>query len=460
MATPVVTGGRTPAATATAAATEPATATATAMQQRLRQLTGTAPARLRAAGVVLTVLVLLFGALTAWQVSTRAQAADRMVTTSQPLSQDAAEIYRSLADADTTAASAFLLAGDAPPALRERYERDLATAAELLARAAARTDASSEAQRWVAALNRQLPQYAGLVESARANDRQGLPLGGAYQRYASKQMQGTMLPDAQKLVEAENRRLDQDYSVAADFPWTALGFGLLALGALVWCQVLLLRRTNRVFNPGLLAASAAVLAGVFWLSGGTLSAVLDLEDAHSHGAAPLRVLNKARIEALQSRTAENLDLVSRGGSDSYDKDWQKYSTALAGDQSSDGGRVNGGTLAAAGWNAPKDAQAALEQAAKLFPAWSTRHRKAEESDYTAALQTVVGPNGTETSEAAFNALDEQLGKAAAAELAVFERSAHGVDGGLTGLAVGAGVLALLAAAGVAVGLGRRLAEYR
>lgn len=447
MATPVVTGGRAPI---------PAAA-----RERLRQLTGTAPARLRAAGVVLTALVLVFGALTAWQVSTRARATDRMVTNSQPLSQDAAEIYRSLADADTTAASAFLLAGNAPPALRERYERDLATAARLIAQAAARTDASSDAQRWLTELNQQLPQYAGLVESARANDRQGLPLGGAYQRYASKQLQGTMLPAAQKLVEAENRRLDQDYYAAAEFPWTAFCFGLLALGVLVWVQVLLRRRTNRVFNPGLLAASAAVLAGVLWLSGGTLSTGLDLQNGHRHGAAPLRVLNEARIEALQSRTAENLDLVSRGGSDSYDKDWKTYSTALAGDPTvEDGGRVNGGTLSSARWNAPRDAVAALEQAAKLFPAWSARHQKAEESDYAAALQIVVGPEGTETSEAAFNALDEQLGKAAAAELAVFESSTRGVGGAMNALAVGAGVLALLAVAGVAVGLGRRLAEYR
>ncbi|MBB4946443.1 hypothetical protein F4556_001978 [Kitasatospora gansuensis] len=459
MATPVVTGERAPSATTTATT---AATVRTATQQRLRQLTGTAPARLRAAGVVLTTLVLLFGALTAWQVSVRAKAAGQVVTHSQPLSQDAAEIYRSLADADTTAASAFLLAGDAPPALRERYEGDLATAARLLAQAAARTDASSDAQRWVAELNQQLPKYAGLVETARANDRQGLPLGGAYLRYASKQMQGTMLPAAQKLAEAENQQLDRDYAAAESFPWTALVLGLLTLGMLAWCQVLLLRRTNRVFNIGMLGASAAVLAGLLWLTVGTVSAGLDLGDSRAQGAVPLRVLNQARIEALQSRAAENLDLVARGGSDSYDKDWLKYTGALAGAPVADGRtRAGQGTLAQAAAGAPKDAAAALEQAGKLFPSWDARHRAAEEGDdYAAAVKAVVGPGGTDTSEAVFSALDGQLGKAAAAELAAFERSADGVGGGLTALAVGAAVLALLAAAGVAVGLGRRLAEYR
>ena len=48
------------------------------------------------------LLVVVFGAVTAWQVADRAAAADDVVDRSQPLTADAASIYRSLADADTT----------------------------------------------------------------------------------------------------------------------------------------------------------------------------------------------------------------------------------------------------------------------------------------------------------------------------------------------------------------------
>ena len=68
------------------------------MRAWLAQATRTPPGRLRLAGVVLAVLTVAFGGLTAWQLETRASAADRVVSYSQPLSRDAAEIHRSLAD--------------------------------------------------------------------------------------------------------------------------------------------------------------------------------------------------------------------------------------------------------------------------------------------------------------------------------------------------------------------------
>ncbi|TWE19978.1 hypothetical protein FB465_5120 [Kitasatospora atroaurantiaca] len=458
MATPVKTGEQAP---------RPAPSAQRALAQ-LRRTVDTAPGRLRMASAVLAVLVVAFGALTAWQVSGRAHAADQVVSHSQPLSQDAAEIYRSLADADTTAASGFLLAGDAPQALRDRYENDLATAARLLAQAAARTDAASDAQQWVAALNQQLPQYAGLVETARVNNRQGLPLGGAYLRYASHQMQDTMLPAAQRLVDAEARQLDGDYAEARSFPWAAIGLGVLALAALLWCQVQLLRRTNRVFNAGLVGATAAVLAAVLWLLASSLSARVDLADSRLHGAGPLRSLNAARIEALQSRAAENLDLVARGATDGYSKRWTAVTEMLSGPPAANGRSwARGSTLAQARQDAPRDADSALAQAQTLFTAWDSRHRAAATSndggDYEAALKTVIGTSGgsgTDTSDQAFNAMDQQLARAAVIEQAAFKASAQGVGGSLDTLAAGAGLLAVLAAVGVVVGLGRRLAEYR
>lgn len=431
----------------------------------LRGVAGTAPGRLRLASAVLTVLVLAFGALTAWQVGTRAQAAGQVVSHSEPLSQDAAEIYRSLADADTTAAGGFLLAADAPQAVRDRYENDLATAGRLLTQAAARTDSSSGAQHWVTELNQQLPRYAGLVETARANDRQGLPLGGAYLRYASTLMQRTLLPSAQQLVDAESRRLDADYADARSLPWAAFGLGVVALGALVWCQVLLLRRTKRVFNPGLLGATASVLAALLWLAIGSLAGGGDLADSRSHGALPLRSLNQARIEALQSRAAENLDLVARGASDSYTRRWTEVTAALAGPPTADGAsRGPGGELDRARTGAPAEAGAALGGARAQFATWDARHRAAAASndagDYTSALKATIGTAGTDTSDSAFNAMDQQLARAAVVEQAAFRSAAQGVDGSLEVLAAGVALLAVLAAAGAVVGLGRRLAEYR
>lgn len=74
----------------------------------VRAAATTEPGRLRIIGALLALLVLAFGAVTAWQTTDREAAADDVLHKSQPLSSAAADIYRSLADANTAASNGFL----------------------------------------------------------------------------------------------------------------------------------------------------------------------------------------------------------------------------------------------------------------------------------------------------------------------------------------------------------------
>lgn len=397
------------------------------------------------------VLVLAFGALTGWQVADRSSAADQVVTHSQPLSQNATEIYRSLADADTTAASGFLLAGGEPREVRQRYQDDLANAAQLLTQAAAQSAGAGRAQTWIDQLNQQLPVYSGLVETARTNDRQGLPLGAAYLSYASNQMQSQLLPAAQHLSDAELARLNQDYADAQATPWAAYVLGALLLAGLLWVQVRLFRRTNRVLNLGLLGATGALLATLLWLTVGVLAADSALSDSLEHGSTPLQALNLARVDSLQARTAENLNLVARGSTTQYADQWTKTSAA------------DSGALANAQQLAPSGAAADIKAARDQFSLWTQRHTAADAKnnagDYQGALDGTVG-SGADSAQPAFLALDQDLANAVKVEQADFLSAAkNGRDA--TGTVVyAAAVLALLGAAGVLRGIGRRLAEFR
>ena len=421
----------------------------------------TAPGRLRLASLLLAALAVAFGALTVWQVNSRAQAADRVVSYSQPLSQAAADIHRSLADADTAAASGFLLAGAEPKAVRQRYENDLATASRLIAEAAARTTASSPAQAWLSSLNQQIPVYAGLVETARADNRLGFPLGGAYLRYASQQMRDTLLPDAVKLAAAEDAALARDYADARAVPWAAYGLGLVTLAALVRVQQVLFRRTNRVFNVGLAGATLSVLAALVWLAGGSLLVQSRLAESERDGSAPLRALNTARVDVLTARLAENLHLVARGSSTMYADLWASTTKELS-------GATDGGALARAQLLAPRDAALAVGQAREQYAVWYQRHtaaiaKETSDGDYQGALDATITTREADipyTSDASFGATDQQLEQAAQIEQARFRAAAGGTGGLLDTLAVGVGVLALLAAVSAVRGLGRRLAEYR
>lgn len=434
----------------------------------LRAAATTEPGRLRVIGAVLALLVVVFGAVTAWQVSDRAAASDDVVTHSQPLTSDAASIYRSLADADTTAAAGFLAGGEESRATRERYATDIATASALLVKASANSRGSQEAGAQIARLNSRLPRYTGLVETARANNRQGLPLGGAYLRYANEQMRTELLPAARALYDAETDRLAADYDKAKAWPWYALAAGAVAIGALGWAQRRHYRRTNRVFNRGLLAATAASVAVLLWLVAGHMTARAGLTDSYQHGARSLRVLNEARIDALQARGDENLTLVARGAvltgarQDFYETGFRSGMTDLAG-PGEHGAATAHSRLAAALALADDEAgrrpvRAALTQVRQ----WQARHAEAraadDKGDYDGALAKVIGPDGS-TGES-FDRVSAGLQQALEHEQAQFRSSADRARGALGGLPVGAGVLAALAALGAVLGIGRRLAEYR
>ncbi|WP_249401741.1 hypothetical protein [Streptomyces sp. YIM 121038] len=434
--------------------------------KRLRKAATTEPGRLRVIGAVLAALVLAFGAVTTWETTSRADAADRVLHRSQPLSADAAAIYRSLADANTAASTGFLGGGQEPANIRERYQRDIERASEKLATAAANagTGGNGSSAAAISALNKLLPRYASLIERARANNRQGLPLGGAYLRYANDTMQTRMLPAAEKLYKAENQRLDDDYADAEPYPWASLALGALALAALVWAQRRNYRRTNRVFNAGLLAASTAAAVVLLWLVVGHTVARSGLSTSYDDGVRSLTVLNDARISSLKARGNENLTLVSRGaettedGKDAFDTAYQEQMRRLAG---------GSGLLARAARLADDGAgQRPVAAAVDNVTEWKARHKSARASDdagsYEAALDKVIGSESTkgESTGESFDNVDAALDTALAHEQREFQQAAQDGKGAMTGLPVGAAVLAVLGAAGAVLGIGRRLSEYR
>ncbi|GAA4801122.1 hypothetical protein GCM10023220_32170 [Streptomyces ziwulingensis] len=427
---------------------------------RLRGAVTTEPGRLRAIGALLALLVVAFGAVTAWQTSERGDAADDVLHSSQPLSSDAADIYRSLAEANTAASTGFLAGGQETPASREEYERGVRTAAEKLVTAAAGSEQGSAAARTITDLNRLLPQYKGLVERARTYNRQGFPVGGAYLRYANEKMQDEMLPRAERLYTSENRRLGGDYDDARRYPWFAIALGVLALAALAWAQHRNYRRTHRVLNHGLVAATATTTVVLLWLVIGHSVARAHLGDSLDHGVSSLNVLHEARIASLKARGDENLTLVARGAEttkvdgqtyDAYDHDFETNMSAL------------GKGLAEAGRLADDTAGARpVATATGDMAEWMNRHRAARDEDekgnYRQALQRVIGGRGA-TAEC-FDGVDTSLARALEHEQKEFRTAAaDGLDA-MTGLPEGAAVLAVLGAVGAVLGIGRRLSEYR
>ena len=423
-------------------------------------LAGTTDAKLRLLLLALLALTALWAGVAASSVAGRASAAANVRAVSEPLSLDAQRIYRSLSDADAAEAAAFLSGGQEPMPLRRQYQADIAQAARELETATAAAGGSSAGPQ-LAVLSAGLPVYTGIVETARADNRLGYPLGAAYLREASNQMRSTLLPAARAVYAHENGQLTAADQQATATPYAAFVVAVIAAVVLAGAQRWLARRTHRILNPGLAIASAAGLLSLIWLVTALTVANVQLNAARVHGSAPVEALATADIAALRAHADESLTLIDRGGDicppcDAFQQDFLSQQRQLG---------PGPGTLLT-GAAAASQGSAGASQAAtarRTADAWYAVHRRVRSLDdsgkYTAAVQLAVG-TGPAQSAGLFRRIDSSLTSAMATDQASFRSAAQTGQDALGGLEAGVIVLSLVMAAGCAWGISRRLAEYR
>ncbi|OLR90824.1 hypothetical protein [Actinokineospora bangkokensis] len=416
--------------------------------RRVARSATTTPGRLSLVWALLLVLTVVTGVVGALAAQDKQDTLDELVTQREPLTSAAQQVFRSLSDADATAASAFLSGGVEPPDLRARYEADIAQAGDALAAASADVGADPVAAAHVSTLSQQLPVYTGLVETARANNRQGFPAGAAYLREASGLMRSKLLTAAEQLYGIDYQRLRAAQDEATAPPWGPLALAaalLLALGA---AQRWLTRRTNRLLNVGMLVATGAVVVAAAWSAVVLLLAAGHVDDARRTGSGQADVLVHARINALKARADETLTLVARGDGSGYEQEWRQLAGTLVG---------GGSLLEQAGGLGGGDEQ--LRRAEQAARGWADAHTKLRGLDdggqYEEAVEVATGESAT-----AFAELDDALREAIDAARADFATQTGRAAQATTLLAPGLGALAVVAAAGISAGIRQRLREYR
>ncbi|TDQ05483.1 hypothetical protein [Labedaea rhizosphaerae] len=430
------------------------------MVRNLTESAATSPGRLTLIMVGLFLLTVVTSVVGVTTVLSRQNTIDDLINHQEPLSAASQQIYRSLSDADATASSAFLAGGVEPADLRSRYEADIAQAGAALAKAAGDVGGVEGAAQQVNQLSQALPVYTGLVETARANNRQGFPTGGAYLREASTLMRSELLPAAQELFRIDIERLNEGEDDATAIPWFLTGFTALLLAALIASQIYLTKRTNRLLNVGLLVATIAVGVGVIW---GALAMVVGsahISSANRDGSQQVDVLVQARIVALQCRANETLTLVARGDGPQYETDYQKLIPGLV---AKDGGPgtllAKAKDLAADNAQTSSSVNAAIDSASKWHNAHLEIRKTDDEGDYQAAVKAATGTEPTSAAQL-FAKLDSSLDDAIMSGRKAFVERADEAGKTLTGLGPGLAVLGLVALAGVTMGIRRRLQEYR
>ncbi len=412
------------------------------------------PGRLRGLLAVLVVLILGAGVTGMTAILGKSAVIEETTTQSGRLSVAALELYQALSQADSTAASSYLTAGTASEEARAAHQEALRDATVALTTAAGEVETAEDAQ-LIAELNARLPVYTGLVESARTFNRLGEPVGATYQRQASTVMRSEMLPAANTLQHNAINQLSEARSAAAAFPWPAVVLTALALGVLIWAQLWLTGRTNRVFNLGLLGATVALIGFAGWLTLVALASASHTDRSHEDGAEPLELLAEAHITAQQARAEESLLLIARG-EDAAAAERYAEQTALLID---DGGLLD--RLGEAYGDDPALSEP-LAEARESAATWSQGHdeviKLAKDGSYTEAVDLAVGDDD-QSLAASFDMLDRKLTEATRISADRFVSATGDAQRSLSGAAVGLSALCLLALVSSAIGIQMRVAEY-
>jgi hypothetical protein len=166
-----------------------------------------------------------------------------------------------------------------------------------------------------------LGPYEGALSQARLLHDRGDPAFVDPLRRADALLTDTLLPAAVALDQANRQALDAGYDRArgtgtGGMFWLLLS-GLVALGALVGTQVFLARRTRRLVNPPLAAATAALLALLVALGSAFATASEQLRRAKADCFESIHVLEQARADGYEMLAAQRLALLDPARAAAY-----------------------------------------------------------------------------------------------------------------------------------------------
>ena len=399
------------------------------------------PGSLRLRGAICVFMGVAFGVA----AFSGALALDRNVNGQR---NDAAQLVRvesirtNLVKADANATNAFLVGGLEPVAARAAYTAGISAAARSLAEAAGANGGDAPVLRQVNAV---VTTYTGLIESARANNRQGFPIGAAYLRQASKVMQEQALPALDSLVTGARNRVD-DASRSVALP-IVLIVTLLALAMLIVLQVWIFRRTHRVFNLGLVAATALIVI----IGGATFVGMNWSQSAAKKvrvGAFARTVaLATARSDGFDAKSAEALTLVNRGSGQAYEA---RFVTVAKSARDA----LRSGA-------APVTPEPAAAEAGAAFEEYLVDHAEVRRLDDGGEWEkAVASATGTGAANQSFGRFERASGRAIDQQAAFVAEDLDSARWPLVPLAWLALLAGLLAAATTARGLNQRLREYR
>ncbi|MCU1362153.1 MAG: hypothetical protein JWN99_3442 [Ilumatobacteraceae bacterium] len=416
-------------------------------KRAVRVRSGDSPTKLQAATAI-TVICALALSIGGWY------SIDRRETAIHDAADAAAQLIRVqdvrvlVVQADSIASNAYLQAGQESREQRAQYDDRIASASAGLvqaANAATGTDVTTLQQ-----VSTQLSQYVGLVEQARANNRQGFPVGAAYQRQA-RAVAEQLLTSLRTVEQSSRTRVNDSIDRAQNAGWLLVVTSFVLLLALVLGSLWLAARWRRLVNVPI------VIAGVITLLVLTVGVGVNgraVSRASSNVRGPLTsadLLAQARAAGFDARSNEALTLIARGNGQSYETQWSASSSVVDAALDSSCAQFDRGCSARDGYATYKAAHV-QERALDDQGQW--------ERAVAAVTGTAVDPPLDFSLADPFDAFAKSAETDLVAETSITASEFDDAVASLGALRVLVVLAGLAAAALAAIGYGQRLREYR
>lgn len=305
-----------PPAPADPAAADPAAPAARpAGSSRLRRVVATTPRRYRAASVGISLLLIVAIAAGMAAYLGARDATGRLRASTGPVLVAAQSLLASLAEADAAATAAFLSGVPEDRDQRRLYEDALARAGRQLEEVAAIIGAEPGAHTTIGNVAVALTRYAGLVEAARALNGAGATADQARTAQATLVEAVTLLSrtiagDLATLTEVSQARFAGDEAGRSRGVPLAVGAGIAALVGLALAQADLTRRSRRLVNLPLAAATLVLIGMLLWTVLADKRSGDDLAAGRRDGYESIVLTARIQADGFAAKADETLALIT------------------------------------------------------------------------------------------------------------------------------------------------------
>lgn len=418
----------------------------------------TTPGKLLTLGLILCVALIAAGTSMSQSAAQRQDNLNTLLTTTEPTSYAAHNLYSSLSLADTSATALIIRPEEQAEALTHSYEMaisDSSSAAFDVTIGLSEED--TEARQLIADIQRRLPTYTAVVERAQVQNRVGNPVAVSYMAEANALMRDELLPAASRLFDISSDKVSAEQNRLTRPQWIPLSGLVAAILFLVAAQFWLWRTTRRRFNKGFLAATAMMLLALLWVGASNAATWNAGTRGFERASTPWSSLTASRVLAQQSRTSETLAIVRRQSvaetDDSFNTTTHAVSEAL-----DDAERTQ--HLSDTDEGPLTSARAALED-------WTQGHKALvtalNEGNFSEAVrlstETSYSSDADPTPAAAFNELDSALARLIADSRAQMRSFINDGLAATTLVAFSVMVLSIASTIAVLLGLRPRFQEY-